>query len=101
MSVWPDMPDVSGVYLLSEGDEVVYVGSSVRLRTRIRGHQLRDWIRSGRFKLTLLPADASVVRDIEKVLIRIIKPPLNYCGVPSTALAKRPIKKALFLREVQ
>lgn len=35
------VPDKPGVYSLYKGSECIYVGSSIRMRTRLRGHELR------------------------------------------------------------
>lgn len=61
---------MKGVYILLNGLEVIYIGSSVNIERRLTGHKDKDYdhyviIECKRYKM------------MEKKLIRLINPPLN------------------------
>lgn len=73
-------PTHSGVYLLLKGDEVVYVGSSVNVPTRVAGHKKQ---RGDRFDRALwMPLPVEDLALCEGVLIRYFKPALVDYGRP-------------------
>lgn len=77
---------MKGVYILLNGFEVIYIGSSVNIERRLTGHKNKDYdhyviIECKRHKM------------MEKKLIRLINPPLNivtYRDVFTTNLCINP-----------
>jgi excisionase family DNA binding protein len=69
-------PQASGIYFLCDGEEVVYVGQSVDVYSRVLQHR-----RSKQFdRVFWWPVPASELDKIEGAFIRTLKPRLNGPG---------------------
>jgi hypothetical protein len=73
-------PQLCGIYFLVQGDEVVYVGQSVNLHSRISshiadGHKQFDRV----FFRRAAPAE---LNPLEARFIRVLRPKLNKAGKP-------------------
>lgn len=62
----------SGIYFLCRGEEIVYVGQSVRPMARIGSHTDKSFDRA-----YLLPVPAEFLNDVEGTLIKLLTPQLN------------------------
>lgn len=76
-----------GVYFLTDGPEVVYVGQSIAPVTRISGHVSKGEKRFGR--AYLVPVPATRLDAVEGALIRILRPRYNFptTGIPESTEA--------------
>lgn len=70
-----DLPKVSGVYVLSCADEVLYVGESTNLRTRWLGHDYAGFI--GLSGVSLHYIKCADHKQIEKDFIKCLRPAFN------------------------
>lgn len=66
--------DLCGVYLLKTGEEIVYIGQSINVPSRVQQH-----IRDGKIfdSVAIIPCDKEYLDTKEMFLIKLIKPPLN------------------------
>jgi hypothetical protein len=62
----------TGVYFLVQDDEVVYVGQSVHIYSRLAQHQGKTFDR-----YAFVPCDAGVLDKLESLYIHVLKPKLN------------------------
>lgn len=75
----PRVPDRAGVYLLIDHDEIVYVGSSIRVDVRIHAHTLSSGTESKTFDRALWVALPALVHPhYEGAFIRALHPRDNY-----------------------
>ncbi|OQY84560.1 MAG: hypothetical protein B6D41_15480 [Chloroflexi bacterium UTCFX4] len=68
-----------GIYILFKGDKPYYVGmSKTSLRRRLKNHALKDHHRGqwDKFSFYQVPRQ-QYIKDIETLLIRVIRPPGN------------------------
>lgn len=79
---------IAGVYILSKGKEVRYVGRSTHIYRRLNDHDRKamEWDR-----FQIWPTRDSIrAADLEQQLIRRFKPPLNVAhNVPAKQIRKR------------
>jgi len=75
----PIRPSQSGVYFLTAGDRVVYVGQTTCIASRIAdhigGHKTFD-------RCLFLPVPRRDLNDVEGAFIRALRPPLNLGAPP-------------------
>jgi len=62
-----------GVYFLKKGDEIVYVGQSIAVFSRVQQHKSRKDFDS----VTVLPCAPDQLNNLEGFFIRLLKPKLN------------------------
>jgi excinuclease UvrABC nuclease subunit len=74
----------SGVYFLCDADEVVYVGQSVAVLSRIMTHVMERNKRFDPDRIFFLPVPQSELLRAEGEFIRLLKP--KYNGNPSLAI---------------
>lgn len=67
-----EVPEISGIYFLVLGGEVVYVGQSCNVATRILNHKNKTYDRA-----LVLPCPRSKLNEIEAAFIGFFKPALN------------------------
>jgi len=67
----------SGIYLLSKGKKLYYIGLSNKLASRLKDHlddkHRRKWDRFSLYSI----GKKKYLKDVESILVRIIKPPGN------------------------
>lgn len=63
---------ISGVYFLIKGNEVVYVGQSVHIPSRICGHSDKDFDR-----YAYVPCPPEALDQLESLYIHVLRPKLN------------------------
>jgi len=70
---------MTGIYYLTDGLDVIYVGQSTDIEARIRQHaSVIDFS-----QVFVDECDLSELRDREAAAIREFNPPLNECNVPA------------------
>lgn len=79
---WMDLvsscPEMSGVYFVWAGDELLYVGSSIKMRERLVMHTYRDlFAEEGVSKVTWAEFWSGNMGEVEKWLIQEFRPRLN------------------------
>jgi predicted DNA-binding transcriptional regulator AlpA len=67
-----EVPEVSGIYFLIQEGEVIYVGQSHNVASRIIGHKNKTFDRA-----FVLPCPPSKMNETEAAFIGIFKPKLN------------------------
>lgn len=72
-----DLPDVSAVYIVRDGEVVLYVGSSIRLRTRFRNHHKKEFFKSPSITIEYIECDIHWLGPLEVQKIKELKPTLN------------------------
>lgn len=71
----PDIVDISGVYFLCKNGEIVYVGQSISIFTRISAHRSNNLIDFD--SVFFIPVPQQHLNDVEGTLIRHFKPKHN------------------------
>lgn len=79
------------VYFVVKGGELTYVGQSTKLETRLEAHNLGG---KGWDTFWWWPVAAEALDDLERVLIKVLAPPLNLREDPPDAERAREIAKA-------
>lgn len=74
-----DIPKHPGVYIISDGDNVVYVGKAAKLSTRLRGkyHKAEEINALSDPKIDYVLCDKDEINIVESLLIIDQKPRLN------------------------
>lgn len=84
-----DIPDTSGVYMLFNGEECLYVGSSLRMRERLSSHPYRNMADSIDY--------ATCTKDdlvcTERIYVEKLRPSLN--KAPVSRAFRRDLSKPL------
>lgn len=72
-----DLPDISAVYIVKDGEKVLYVGSSIRLRTRFRNHHKKEFFKSPNVVIEYIECDIQWLGPLEVQKIKELRPILN------------------------
>jgi hypothetical protein len=67
-----------GVYFLFDGDEIVYVGQSTDVHSRVASHRL-SWKQFDSY--TYIPCRIDQLTELEGYYIKILQPQLNRAGL--------------------
>lgn len=72
------LPTTTGIYLFIKGREILYVGSSINLQTRMKTHDLARRIQDNNFKIYWRECvGIEYARSLESRYIRVLKPVHN------------------------
>ena len=73
------LPRITAVYFILSGDDVLYVGSALCLRTRCKSHEAAKKVADRRWlKVAFLPTrDYTKTSLMEKGFVNLLRPPLN------------------------
>lgn len=72
------LPDVSAVYIIREKESVMYVGSTIRLRTRFKsGHHKKEFLNKEIATIEYIECEIHQLGTMELAKIRELNPSLN------------------------
>lgn len=72
-----NLPDISAVYIVFVDDKILYVGSTIRLRTRFRGHHKKEFFKGNDVFIEYIPCEVHQLGPLENQKIRDLSPTLN------------------------
>lgn len=72
-----NLPDISAVYVVFANDIILYVGSTVRLRTRFRDHHKKEFFKGKDVYIEYMPCEVHQLGPLENQKIRELSPTLN------------------------
>ena len=72
-----DLPDISAVYIVRNGSIVLYVGSTIRLRARLRAHHKKEFFKMDGVTVEYIACEVQWLGPLEHKTIRELQPTLN------------------------
>lgn len=72
-----DLPDISAVYIVKDGEIVLYVGSTIRLRTRFRNHHKKEFFVKDGITIEYEACEVHWLGPKEHQKIKELQPTLN------------------------
>ena len=89
-----NLPDISAVYLVGNDKEVLYIGSTIKLKTRILTHHKKDaFAYNNASYIQWIPTDRDKLANEEEKLVRSFIPILNGMHKRGNEIYKNTIKE--------